>query len=114
MNNELDNEIKVIVNGEERKIKLSEEGSLKEGEILYKENDKWYVKKINFKTIPITKEDYEIENERLNNIIDELKSKIDTLLEINEKYEVEDTKSLYSKKWLRETLEEFKGVINER
>ena len=61
-----------MVNNEEKDIDINEDMYLKKGEYLYKENGEWYVKKINFKTIPITKEDYEIENERLNNIIDNL------------------------------------------
>ena len=57
---------------------------LKKGEYLYKENGEWYVKKINFKTIPITKEDYEIENERLNNIINKAIETLEDRIEYSE------------------------------
>ena len=59
-------------------------------------------------------EDKDKEIEILNNIIANINKQLDTLEEINEKYEVGDTDSLYSKKWLKETIEEMRQVINGR
>ena len=56
---------------------------------------------------------YEQEIERLNNIINELERRFNQELENNEKYDIEDTKEFYSKKWVRDTLNDFINMIKE-
>ena len=53
------------------------------------------------------------ENERLNNIINELERRFNQELELNNKWEVEDTQKFYSKKWYRDVLRDFKNMIKE-
>ena len=51
--------------------------------------------------------------ESLNNIINELERRFNQELENNEKYDIEDTKEFYSKKWVRDTLNDFINMIKE-
>ena len=51
------------------------------------------------------------EIERLNNIINELERRFNQELENNEKWDIEDTKQFYSKKWYKDTLNDFKNMI---
>ena len=55
--------------------------------------------------------DREEEIERLNNIINELERRFNQELENNEKWDIEDTKQFYSKKWYKDTLNDFKNMI---
>lgn len=64
--------------------------------------------------LSLENEEKDKEIERLNNIIEKINKSLNTLEEINENYKVGDTDSLYSKKWLRETIEEMREVINGR
>ena len=51
------------------------------------------------------------EIKRLNNIINELERRFNQELENNEKWDIEDTKQFYSKKWYKDTLNDFKNMI---
>ena len=51
------------------------------------------------------------EIKRLNNIIDRINGYIDTILEINEKYDYGNEEGLYSKEWVKQTFEELQGRI---
>ena len=113
MNKELDNEIKVIVNGKERNIKLNEEGSLKEGEYLYKENDKWYIHKINFKTIPITKEDYEKEIEKLNKELSYYKTHSEEQRQELARLLKQQSDNIKHKKYTKKEINRLNNIIDE-
>ena len=55
--------------------------------------------------------DKDKEIERLNNIINKLERRFNQELENNEKWDIEDTKQFYSKKWYKDTLNDFKNMI---
>ena len=56
-------------------------------------------------------EEKDKEIERLNNIINELDRRFNQELENNEKWDIENTKQFYSKKWYKDTLNDFKNMI---
>ena len=51
------------------------------------------------------------ELERYKNIVEELEKQINALIEINGKYDNENTESLYSKKWLKEITDDLLKII---
>lgn len=114
-----------IAQANNKNLELIEEINEKEDEIerLNKEIESW-IKLIDYKgieDIPQYVSDLEVDNKQLKeenqllnknyNIINELERRFNQELENNEKWDIEDTKQFYSKKWYKDTLNDFKNMI---